>query len=187
MASFFGQDFFESSTSGSSSLGVCQLTSSSEIDQILSSVGSSLAQDDLSQTDALSYLGGVVYYASETILSFLNHHYDCSALSTSKMIRYMATIIACHEISIRRGNPGIFGNLLDGPNGIYATLQAMATLKRLIPGVGTRSQVGAGMPATLIDDRYRYSKQRVDRDNSVGTFPGQKDLAFPANLGEYPF
>ena len=159
-----------------STLTGSELTSQVEMQRLFSSVGVNLRLDDLAST--VEAIDEIVVSASQTVESYLLQKYDTVNLISSPWVRRRATVLACHELSLRRGNPGQF---YEWYNQIMEELKAFLESGNtpIIPGVIVRAQEVPTASTYIVDDRYRYQKLRVVRQQSTKPYPGQPGYDSP--------
>lgn len=160
-------------------------TSRSEIESIFSIMGVNTRVDD-DHTEAVdtawgikcagasiteeSYLDDIIEEATDYMNQYLLGFYKSTDLANSRWVRRRCSYIACYFLSQRRGNPAQFttrfeeitaelGMLARGPG---------ANGNPLIPRVPLRSDNRPSHSNISIDDRFPYSKIRVQRPTSSG-------------------
>jgi len=98
--------------------------------------------------------------ASNKVLEYVQGRYSVAELNGNDWVTDITTIIACHYLSRRRGNPGLFE---DEYNEAIASLERVRTENAHIPGAGTLSDHLPGFSNLTVDDRFHLGKLRVQR------------------------
>lgn len=173
--------YIRTSTGNSSDTGVSapsiplgnQFTSLSEIQRVFSIEGvDNHSEDVLGDSTVINEL---IYRATETVLQFLRGRYDQSDMASSYWIRMKATYIACYYLSIRQGNPSLYGELYN-----EAMLDLAQARDGLInPGLRTTPRMVVQTP--MLDSRF-FNPARVLPNRSTKIYSGQR---LPYRLGIY--
>lgn len=164
------------------------LTSVGEIERLLSYKGTELHLDDLDSADD-NYLDGtnsdatkanflveVIQRATSEVLSYLVPRFDAVALQANPLVRRIATYIAVHEISRRRGNEPLYeAEVAEGLEKLERYREGSLFLN--VASRGPRAVV----QAYVTDSRYYRNPTRVISAASTSIVPNQK-LAW-----NYPF
>ena len=93
-------------------------SSQKEMELIYSELGVTLRLDDVDddvapQTTIAERLEAVIQDATDECNEYLLHIYDAVDLNESRVVRRWCSLIACHILSRRRGNPGQFNDEYD--------------------------------------------------------------------------
>jgi hypothetical protein len=155
-------------------------TSRSEMERLLSFKGVHLHLDD-ANTDDENYLDGTNEYVTPTnvmveiidrvtarIMEYLAPRYDANNLYEIPTIREIATYMACHELSRRRGNEPLYDAEVAGYE---------ERLERYREGtlfLNAPSSRRAYVQSFTVDNRYYRHPIRVIRPASTHTVAGQQ-------------
>ncbi len=117
----------------------------------------------------------IIYRATETVLQFLRGRYTLAGMAASYWVRMKATFIACYLLSVRQGNPSLYGDL-------YA--EAMLDLAQardglINPGLATSNRVIVQTP--MMDSRF-FHPGRINPARSTKIYSGQR---LPFRLSNY--
>jgi hypothetical protein len=142
-----------------------QLTSLEEIQRTFSNVG--VDEHTFDVTNNTETMNEIIIRASEEALTYLRGRYDINDMLVDYWVRMKATFIACHYLSIRLGNPGLYVDeygealmdLAQARDGIRSL--AMPTLQRVI------------VQTPMQDSRF-FHQNRIDQGRSSKIFPGQR-------------
>lgn len=134
--------------------------------------------DDTLSSDELQFETTAQTYGSERVNFYCLQRFAAEDLAKSWLVNYWATVMACHWLSCRRGNPppGSFDQL--AKDAIEDMKQVHSGLYT-VPGIGERE---VGWPAwsnVRVDVLYPYRKIRVERGLSERTgvkYPQPKDI-----------
>lgn len=150
-----------------------QFTSLSEIQRVFSIEGvDNHSEDVLGDSTVINEL---IYRATETVLQFLRGRFDQSDMASSYWVRMKATYIACYYLSIRQGNPSLYGELYN---------EAMLDLAQARDGLinpGLRTTARCVVQTPMLDSRF-FNPARVLPNRSTKTYSGQR---LPYRLGIY--
>ena len=149
-------------------------TSRAEIERLFSQEGVDFRLDDADE-DALN---DVITDATEIILQYAWVSYEFSDLLSSSWVRRRATWIAAYFLSMRRGNPAQY---VDRYNAIVQELQMIYAKNLWIPRLGVKENSSPALSIPIMDNRLPYPQQRVIKNQSIGTYPGQD-----TGIGEPP-
>jgi hypothetical protein len=117
----------------------------------------------------------IVIRATETVLQFLRGRYVVSDMANSYWVRMKATFIACYYLSLRQGNPSLYGDQYQ-----EAMLDlAMARDGIINPGLATPARIVVQTP--MMDSRY-FNPSRIDPLKSSKIYSGQR---LPFRLSAY--
>lgn len=173
--------YIKTSTNNSSDAGALaptiptgnQFTSLSEIQRVFSIEGvNNHSEDVLGDSTVINEL---IYRATETVLQFLRGRFDQSDMASSYWVRMKATYIACYYLSIRQGNPSLYGELYN-----EAMLDLAQARDGLInPGLRTTPRMVVQTP--MLDSRF-FNPARVLPNRSTKIYSGQR---LPYRLGIY--
>lgn len=172
---------------GSTPLATNAFTSVAEIQRIWSVEGAAVrASDDEYGTETPEPEEGVwqdvIAEASDTIVLYVQNHYDSATLTTNAWVRRQAAWIGAYLLSMRRGNPSVFTARYQE---IIANLERIRTGQLQVPGAVVRSNEAPALSNLIIDDRFRISKIRVVPQTSTGGTSGKQHLD-PTYTQEYP-
>lgn len=147
-------------------------TSQAEIKEIWSTVA---ADDRLNDPPATSPLANVlndtINEATDTVNMYVQGYYIDSLLTTSALVRRWTSYIACHLISIRRGDPGQYTAEYER---ILETLDKIRQGIFQIPRLPVRDDMTPAMSNYTVDNRFSFNKIRVVPSISTGgTYPNQ--------------
>lgn len=146
-------------------------TSADDIKRLVSESGVENWTDDLmSQSDALTE---VIEYATLFIRQYTDPLYTDSTIYNNMWVRRNATIIAAYELSVRRGDPGIYGARVQE---IESRLQDIQLGMAIIPGATQSANVIAVGQNPVIDNRYFINRNRVRAEASNDTIPNQNTM-----------
>lgn len=155
-------------------------TTIEEIERLFSEVGVELRLDDGSDTAPTLLVPSPLYKgtiideiisdASEFIWQYTWTRYLETQLTNNKWVRRRATYIACHFLSMRRGNPGQF---IDRFELIKEELQLVYSEILHIPDATVSVSSKPVISNHVIDNRGYGPVQRVTRD-STGGYTGQR-------------
>lgn len=156
-----------------------QLTTRGEMERLYSYKGVSLHLDDADDNDE-NYLDGtdtdvtpsniineVIDRATAEVMEYLAPRYNIDDIRRKTRIRELATIMACHRLSMRRGNEPIFDS-------DYA--EAIETLERYREGtlyLNAPSSPRAYVQSYVTDMRYIRNPTRVLSAASTKVVSGQ--------------
>lgn len=141
------------------------LTSVDELKELFSDEGVSNHTEDLFDNQA--YLERIIAQATEQVMVYLRSQFDIEDLAKDIGVRQKATYIAAYTLSIRRGNPSIYGALLE---------QALVDLSLIRDGhltIAAPSKSRAVVQTPSLDNRY-YHPQRFDPEYSTRLKPNQR-------------
>lgn len=127
-------------------------------------------------------LNRIIVEATETINEYVLQFYAPADLYRSHWVRRRASYLACHLLSIRQAeSPQYQANYEQ----IIAELEAVADLKRRIPGIVCDAGHLPVLSNLVVDSRYDSTKLRVNHDSSTSpSYPGQH--IHSDNLGPLP-
>ena len=148
-------------------------TSLEEIERVYSEAGVANHSEDYA--DNTEVIDEIIMRATETVLQFLRGRYSESGMINSYWVRMKATFIACYYLSVRQGNPSLYGDL-------YA--ESMLDLAQardgiINPGLVTGARVILQTP--MMDSRF-FQPGRINQNRSTKVFAGQR---LPYRLGNY--
>jgi hypothetical protein len=150
-----------------------QFTSLSEIQRVFSVEGvDNHTEDFLADTTVINE---IVYRATETVLQFLRGRYAVADMANSYWIRMKATYIACYYLSIRQGNPALYGDMYN---------EAMLDLAQARDGIinpGLKTELRAIVQTPMLDSRF-YHPARINPQRSTKIYSGQR---MPYRLGTF--
>ena len=150
-----------------------QFTSLAEIQRVLSVEGvDNHTEDDLSDPTIINEL---IYRATETVLQFLRGRFDQSDMKSSYWVRMKATYIACYYISIRQGNPALYGDMYN------ESMLDLAQARDGLINTGLRTTARIVVQTPMLDSRF-YNPARILPNRSTKVYSGQK---LPYRLGVY--
>ena len=150
-------------------------TSLAEIQRVFSIDGVNNHAEDYLDTEFSSVITEIVIRATETVLQFLRGRYVVADMAGSYWVRMKATYIACYYLSIRQGNPSLYGDQ-------YQDAMMDLALARdgvINPGLNTPMRVISQTP--MMDSRF-FNTGRVDPARSTKVYPGQR---LPYRLASY--
>ena len=142
------------------------LTSKEEMERVFSIDGVTNHVEDLTGTDFEAVIDELIIRASETVLQYLRGRFDITAMDNSMWVRMKATYIACYYLSVRQGNPSLYGDL-------YAEAMmdlAAARDGTINPGLPTPPRVVLQTP--MIDSRF-FQPSRINPRRSTKLYSGQ--------------
>jgi phage gp36-like protein len=139
-------------------------TSVPEMHRVISSVGRVLWTDD--EDDDEQVLLEVIEDATTTMDSYLYRLHDAEDLKKSVWVRRRATVMACHYLTQRRGDPGLFSDRMFS---IQEELQAVLEGLIQIPDMPFTAGMMAVMQNVTVDQRYLSQKNRVKPTLSTDT------------------
>ena len=151
-------------------------TSQTEIERLMSQLSAELYVDDTGigqATDPLIWTD-VIYQATDTVNIYAQKFYGEDVLAHSSWVHRIATWIAAHFLTQRRGNPGTYSSYYDEA---IALLERVANGSLQIPRTAIRGAVIPSMSNFTIDDRFPINKIRVQPSTSVGGTSTEQDLA----------
>ncbi len=151
------------------------LTSLEEIQRVFSIEGVDNHTEDYIDPALADVINETIIRASETCLQFLRGRYSVTAMTDSMWVRMKATYIACYYLSIRQGNPALYGDL-------YA--EAMLDLAAARDGTihpGLPTDARAVIQTPMMDSRF-FTPGRINPHRSTKLYSGQK---LPHRLGFY--
>jgi hypothetical protein len=151
-------------------------TSQAEIERIMSKKSAELYVDDIGTgiADEPEIWDDAINQATDTINIYAQAFYAEEILFTSSWVRRVATWIAAHLISRRRGNPGVYAE---------EYYEYLALLERIRKGeiqIPSIAQKATSIPSGTnytIDDRYSSNKLRVQENTSVETDSPHRDIS----------
>lgn len=173
--------YVKTSTDNSADAGVTappiptglQFTSLSEIQRVFSIEGVDNHNEDVLGDPTV--IDELVYRATETVLQFLRGRFDQTDMAASYWVRMKATYIACYYLSIRQGNPALYGDMYN-----EAMLDLAQARDGLInPGLKTSARLVVQTP--MLDSRF-YNPARILPNRSTKIYSGQR---LPYRLGIY--
>ncbi len=147
-------------------------TTKAEILRLVSDSGAYDWLDDL-QNDA-AYWTEVIEFVTLDIRAYTDRLYTAATLSTNAWIRRIATIMAAYQMSLRRGDPGIYGSLAME---YQARLMEISEGNGVVPGASQSAAVVAVMQNTVIDNRFNIYRNRVRAEQSSDHL-GSQQLAY---------
>lgn len=152
-----------------------RFTSLEEIQRVFSVEGVGNHVEDFEDEQFALVINELITRATETVLQFLRGRYVVSSMADSYWVRMKATWIACYYLSVRQGNPSLYGDqyqeaLLD---------LALARDGVINPGLNTPMRVISQTP--MIDSRY-FHAQRIDPSRSTKVYSNQR---LPYRLASY--
>ena len=143
------------------------LTSKDEIKDLFSIEGVENHTEDLDNADRV--LDRIVNQASERVLLYLRSQFDAEDLAANVWVREQATYIAAHLLSIRLGNPSLYGALVD------QALNDLALVRDGNLSLDVASNARALVQTPRLDNRS-FHPGRVDKKNSTTVKPGQRGM-----------
>ena len=147
-------------------------TSKEEIETLFSIAGVVNRTDDIPREKADQFWASLCETASREIDLYLERFYWPADLATHRLVRYWTTLVACHLLSERRGNPAQFATRYER---ILDMLQQIYLGIRQVPGLPLKAELAPAMSNLRIDDRFAVHKIRVVPQISVGrSYPGQQ-------------
>ena len=153
--------------------GGTKFTSLPEIQRVFSVEGvDNHAEDYLGDPIVINE---IIYRATETVLQFLRGRFSETDMNASYWVRMKATYIACYYLSIRQGNPALYGDLYN---------EAMLDLAQARDGLintGLRTTARAVVQTPMLDSKF-YNPARILPNRSTKVYSGQK---LPYRLGIY--
>lgn len=150
-----------------------QFTSLPEIQRVFSVEGVDNHNED-SLGDS-TVIDEIIYRATETVLQFLRGRFSESDMKDSYWVRMKATYIACYYLSIRQGNPALYGDMYN---------EAMLDLAQARDGLintGLRTTPRMVVQTPMLDSRF-YNPARILPNRSTKVYSGQR---LPYRLGVY--
>jgi len=148
-------------------------TSLSEIQRVFSVEGVDNHSEDSFGDSTI--INEIIYRATETVLQFLRGRFSESDMKDSYWVRMKATYIACYYLSIRQGNPALYGDLYN---------EAMLDLAQARDGLintGLRTTARMVVQTPMLDSRF-YNPARILPNRSTKVYSGQR---LPYRLGIY--
>lgn len=164
------------------------LTSRAEIERMFSYKGVSLHLDDLDSDDdnydpnthadatVDNFISEVVQRATSRVMEYLHPRYEADDVETVPSVREITTILACHDLTRRRGNEPVYEHdVADGYDRLEQYRDGTLYLNAIPRGPRALVQ------SYVTDSRYYRNPTRVLRLASTSIVPGQ-NLAW-----DYPF
>lgn len=152
-----------------------QFTSLDEIRRVFSVDGVNNHVEDFLAEEFTLVINEIIVRATETVLQFLRGRYVVSSMAASYWVRMKATWIACYYLSVRQGNPALYGDQYQ-----EAMLDlALARDGIINPGLNTPMRVISQTP--MMDSRF-FHTNRIDPSRSTKTYSGQR---LPYRLASY--
>ena len=127
-------------------------TTRDEMDSVYSEFGVQTRVDDLySDKGSVAYLDDIIDDATEIINQYLAPRYLEEDLYRSRWVRRRCTWIACHLLSLRRGNPRQFTRIYDDT---IVNLERCMRGEFNVPRLALRSVFEPTFSNLVIDYRY---------------------------------
>jgi len=159
-------------------------TTEAEMARVLSQDGVDAFLDDNGDGAAETGVGqDCIDYATDRVNFFALRWYAADVMVNNLWVRRCATIIACHYLSTRRGNPGLYAA---AETQVIADLTAVHDGRFEIPRLPYREDQTPALSNYVLDNRYAQRKVRVVPGISTGGTSGHQDLDPNANLNELP-
>jgi len=150
-----------------------QFTSLPEIQRVFSVEGVDNHSEDALGDNTV--INEIIYRATETVLQFLRGRFAETDMKDSYWVRMKATYIACYYLSIRQGNPSLYGDMYN---------EAMLDLAQARDGLintGLRTTPRMVVQTPMLDSRF-YNPARILPNRSTKIYSGQR---LPYRLGVY--
>ena len=141
------------------------LTSLDEMNDLFSIEGVENHTEDLDNN--LEVINRIVSQATERVMMYLRSQFTFEAISLNPWVREQATYIACHQLSIRRGNPSLYSALFE------QAMMELALVRDGLLSIDAASSSRAVVQTPMLDNRGFYP-QRFDPELSTRTLPGQR-------------
>lgn len=166
-----------SGTSTYNTLGIptsSHYSSEAEVMRLLGEFAIDVLTEDWSQQDSSPVWNDILDTVDEEIDMYIGQRYPSQMYSTP-MLRRIATILAAHFLTQRRGNPGVYASLVARQ---YETLEEIRKGQRLI-----RGKVPLGNLAPVVRNYIMQpipgSPQRIEHTKSLGDNYSGERLAHP--------
>jgi hypothetical protein len=148
-------------------------TTKQEMQRIFTVVGFNSHLEDL--TSDAQTLVEIIEEATDFINQYCSFIYEEADLATSRWARSRCTWYACHLLSQRGANPGLFYDRIEK---IEQDLKAVFKQQMFIPRVPTRSNMAPALSNVIVDDRHAINKIRVHQSISPGGTSGRQDISY---------
>lgn len=135
-------------------------TTQREMESVFSRLAVLLRTDDPPDIspDPDATLTDVIEDATDVCNEYLLPRYAASVLNESKWVRRRCSLIACHLLSERRGNPGQF---TDRYEAIIDSFKLVAKGYRQIPRQATRHDLTPKHTNIVVDDRVSPEEDKL--------------------------
>lgn len=125
--------------------------------------------------DLVNAIYEAIAQASDDISLYLEPWYEPADMLRSRYIRTRCTVMACHHLCTRKGNPSPF---LDEYTACIATLERINKGEFQVPGLPTRADFTPALSNYRVDDRYIVNKVRVEPTLSTGGIGARQDVDY---------
>lgn len=151
-------------------------TTQAEIERLMSKKSSELYVDDtgVGIADDPEIWDDAINESTDMVNMYTQMWYEATVLVTNSWCRRVATWIAAHLITMRRGNPGAYS---DRYYDYIAMLERVKKGELQIPGAYQRAAMIPMGTNYSIDDRYPINKLRVQPSTSVETDSPRRDIS----------
>lgn len=149
-------------------------TSKSEIERVYSVEATLARTEDVTDEGAVSgVFADVIAEVTDEINLYCDKWYEDVQLVQSPWIRRQATWMACHYLSMRRGDPGQYHDRYER---IISLLEKVLNGTMQIPRLATKSDLTPALSNYRVDDRFHIAKTRVQPTISSGGTSGRQQL-----------
>lgn len=156
-------------------------SSEAEVARIMGRFALELIMEDWDAYDQSPVWEDILSYADETILPYVTQSYNVPELRRNSYIRRRATMLACHQVSQRRGNPGLY---LQQVNSIMEELEEIRKNRLHVPGAKPIGNLGPVVRNYTMQP-YIYHPQRIQKLKSTGDSYAQEKIDWHPFLFTY--
>lgn len=158
-------------------------TSQAEVYRVLGKYAVALMNEDFSYEDKGYLWNDFLLDADETIMMYVNQHYDPDTLYENNWIRRRATILVCNLLSQRRGANELYRARTER---IYDELNSIRDSRFNIPGATPRAWQGPVVRNYIMQDRFLQNPVRVQQSATTGEAYGKENYAWEPFILSYP-
>lgn len=120
--------------------------------------------------------------ATDEINLYCEPHYNASDMVNNLWIRRQATYIGCFHLSLLRGHPAQFKTYYEK---IVQWLEKIREGSLQVPRLYKKSNMSPSVSNYVVDNRYRYTQERVIPSVSPGGITGDQHLLNYLDLDSY--